>query len=256
MKYNILYLFVIICISISIFVLQKNVEPFSSSNKIPKVIISTYPDKSKIPKKVCDNVRTYAPEYEHVIFDDDDVYQFLEKNYPKNVVDTFMRLEGAHKADLFRYCYLYKYGGVYVDIKTEFIESIHSIFNKKDVQLYTVLSIHKGTIYQGIIASEPNNPLFMKLIDFMTNIQTPVTDYLLFTKDFYTKLQDYYTDVRIGYNEDSRHGKYNLYILNEECTRNAINKCTDGLDRYGSCCFINDEDIPVVKTRYSDYPWK
>ena len=180
--------------------------------------------------------------------------QFLEKNYDKDVVDTFARLKGAHKADLFRYCYLYTHGGIYVDIKTEFIEPLNSVFNKKDVQLYTVLSINPETIYQGIIASEPKNPMFLKLIEYMTQIHTPVIDYLIFTRDFYTKLKDYYGDVSHGYHHDNKNSKYNLYILTEKCDTNG-HKCYDGLDRHGLCCFVNDNDSPVIKTRYFDYPW-
>ena len=64
----------------------------------------------------------------------------------------------------FRYCYLYKFGGVYLDIKTELIMNIDDIFYKNNIELYTVMNKTNKSIYQGIIASKPNNPLFRKLM--------------------------------------------------------------------------------------------
>ena len=44
------------------------------------------------------------------------------------------------------------------------------------------------------------------------------------------------------------------YIFDEICNRDSGN-CNDGLDRYGLCCYIYDGESPIIKTRYSDYPW-
>ena len=38
---------------------------------------------------------------------------------------------GAHKADLFRYCCLYKLGGVYLDIKMKPEKMLNKIFNHR-----------------------------------------------------------------------------------------------------------------------------
>lgn len=221
-------------------------------NKIPKVVISTYHDKKKIPKKVFDNIHKYASNYKYIIFDDDDIIRFLINHYPRNVLDTFKQLKGAHKADLFRYCYLYKYGGIYLDIKTNLIKPLDSIFNKNNINLYTVLSIKTNSIYQGIIATTPNNTMFKELIEFMVTIKKPVTNYLVFTRDFYKKLQQYYTTNLVkGLNK----GPYgNVYLFNEKCTNNT-NHCYDGLDRYHKCCYVYDNNEKIIKTRYADYPW-
>lgn len=219
---------------------------------IPKVVISTYHDKHKIPKKVYDNIQKYASNYKYIIFDDNDIIRFLMNHYPIDVLETFKKLKGPHKADLFRYCYLYKYGGIYLDIKTNLIKPLDTVFNKDNVNMYTVLSIHSNTIYQGIIATTPKHPLFKELIDFMVNIKKPVTKYLIFTRDFYIKLQHYYTSNLVkGMNK----GPYgNLYLFNEKCTNNT-DDCYDGLDRYHKCCYVYDNNEKIIKTRYADYPW-
>ena len=151
----ILYLLVILII---FYVLNNQIininENFNNNNEIPKIIVSTYYDKNKIPQKVYDNIKEYAPNYKFKIYDDQEIALFLKKYYGKDVLNTFLTLHrGAHKADLFRYCYLYIYGGIYLDIKTKLIKNIDDIFNKPNVNFYTVLSMHKPTIYQGIIAN-------------------------------------------------------------------------------------------------------
>lgn len=222
------------------------------NNEIPKVIISTYHKKNNIPNKVYKNIKKFAPNYKHIIYDDEEIIEFLKKNYSKDVLKTFHMLKGAHKADLFRYCYLYIHGGIYLDIKTELIKNIDSIFNKKNVQLYTVLSKHKRTIYQGIIATTPKNQIFRKLIQFMVSTSKPVKRYLIFTYDFYRKLQNICnTKLKKGLNK-CKLG--NFYLFQEVCSKKAGN-CSDGLDRYGLCCFVKDNNKTIIKTRYSDYPW-
>ena len=221
-------------------------------NYIPKIIVSTYYDKTKIPEKIYKNIRKYSPNYKYIIFDDNDILKFLKKYYNNDVLNTFYNLKGAHKADLFRYCYLYKFGGIYLDIKTELIRDIDSIFNKRNVDFYTVISggLYPNTIYQGIIATIPNNPFFKNLIQYMINIKKPVRYYQIFTKDFYRNLEKEYNKIKPGF----LYGKYNLYLFNEKCSYNAKD-CYDGLDRYNKCCYVYDNNIKIIKVRYADFPW-
>ena len=256
-KYIILYLCLIL---ICLLIISRQVinEHFDNSDGtfIPKHIISTYVDKSKIPDKVYENIKTFAPNYKHIIFDDKEIISFLKTYYSDDIVKTFHKLKkGAHKADLFRYCYLYIRGGIYIDIKTELIQNINTIFNKKNVHLYTVYSDFGDIpthIYQGIIASVPKNPIFLHLIEFIVQNKNPST-YDDFCIDFYNKLKSKFNDVTIGYNNDNINN-YNVYLFNEECNNND-KKCPDGLDRYGLCCHITDNNTKIIKTRYSDYPW-
>jgi len=225
-----------------------------SDKTIPKIIFQTYHNKSKIPQKVYDNIKKYAPDYTHIIYDDQEIIQFLSANFHNDVVKKFESLDGAHKADLFRYCVLYIHGGVYLDIKTELIKPLNLIFNKKDVDLYTVISIVPKTIYQGIIATHPKNSIFIKLIQFM--LDTPYilskNYYHIFVADFYRYISnDTQQSLVSGYNKGKKH-KY--YLMTEKCSENK-GDCYDGLDRYGRCCFISDNNENVIKTRYADYPW-
>ena len=222
---------------------------------IPKVIIQTYYIKERIPEKVYKNIKEFAPEYTHIVFDDSECIRFFKKYFNRNIIDTFNNLKGAHKADLFRYCYLYKFGGIYLDIKTELIIPLKDVFT--DNYTYSVLSIIKNTVYQGVIATPPNNPLFLKLIKFMINLveeDSHISPYIIFTIDYYNRTKEYCEkELSIGINTN-KENDFDFYFFKEICTKNKKD-CKDGLDRYKLCCYIYDGDRKVFKSRYSDFPW-
>jgi mannosyltransferase OCH1-like enzyme len=226
----------------------KNTKPYKLYNN---PLFQTYYDKSKIPSDIYDNIRKYASDYTHVIMDDKDIESFLNTYYKSNVLDTFKSLKlGAHKADLARYCILYIYGGLYMDIKVELIKPLSEIFTN-DSTVYTVISILKNDIHQGIIKSPPNNPLFLSLIDYVVSTNDP-GDYLDFCRDFYVQIEKDVGEVKDGINLGKSGNKY--YLFREKSL--SKEHCYDGLDRHGYCSFIFDGENKIIKTRRSSYPWK
>ena len=232
----------------------KKVEIENFQNEIPKIVIQTYYNKFKIPNKVFDNIKKFAPEYKHIIFDDNECIDFLNKYFDKKVVMAFNKLQGAHKADLFRYCYLYKFGGIYLDIKTELIVPLKEIFVNN--YTYSVLSIISDSVYQGIIATLPYNQVFLKLIDFMiklVDIDKPY-HYDIFTIDCFDKInKECEKKLKVGLNKNINSNN-DYYLFREKCSRNK-NDCYDGLDRHKMCCYVFDNNKKIFKTRYSDFPW-
>jgi len=195
----------------------------------PSTIIQTYHTKDKIPIDIYDNISKFAPEYTHLIFDDDECKSFILSYFTPIVLQTFIDIkDGAHKTDLFRYCYLYINGGIYLDIKTELIKPLSSIFINKYI-IYSCMSFLNDSIYQGIIATPPMNSFFLKLINTIIENKNP-PEYHYFTKDFYNKISIETNNVpkkglNIGKNQT-------FYLLEEKCSNNKEN-CYDGLDRYG-----------------------
>ena len=219
--------------------------------EIPKKLIQTYINKDKVPQKVFDNIKKFAPDYEYTFYSDEDCANFLTKNFDISIIETYNNLiNTAHKADLFRYCYLYLNGGVYLDIKIELIKPLSEIFIRKEC-IYSVLSILRNTIFQGLIATPPKNKIFLELIEYAKTLPKNI-HYHTFTRDFCNKIKD---DTGKNLTPGINTGKnMNYYLLKEKCTSNSKD-CYDGLDNKGLCCFIYDKDIPVIKVRYSDYPW-
>lgn len=61
------------------------------------------------------------PEWIYQCLSDDECEFFLRSHYPGDVYQAYKRLNpnyGAARADLIRYCLMYKFGGIYLDIKS------------------------------------------------------------------------------------------------------------------------------------------
>ena len=239
-----------------------NKEPINKH--IPKVVIQTYYNKSKIPNKVYDNIKKYAPDYNHIIYDDQDCIDFMNQFDKKfshikksnfSLSDKFKSYKkGAHKADLFRYCYLYQYGGIYLDIKTELIKPLNQLFIN-DNTLYTVIAADKKSIYQGIIAVYPLHPMLGELINQAVSSKNfyLLLNYSLFLEFFYNCIMDEIKNHKIFLGNHNTYSGYSIHLLHEE--DHPISDCVVA-DRYKRCTFIQDENNNIViKTRYSDFPW-
>lgn len=229
-----------------------------NTDVIPKKVMQTYFDISKIPQKVYNNIAIYANGFEHIIYDNNSALSFLDEFYSKDVVKAFNKLKhGAHKADLLRYCLLYIYGGIYLDIKTELIAPLIDIFySNSNIDIYVVLMNDKNGIYNGVIGAKPQNKIFLKLIDHILHITYTKYDipYQIFITYFLNVLSsNIKTPITLSKTLNSEFGS--VYFFNETCTKNNSD-CYDGIDRYGLCCYIYDNDKKIIKVRYSDYPWK
>lgn len=230
-------------------------------NKKPKLFI-TYWDKNKIPQKVYHNLQQFAPSYEICVYDDHDGELFLAEYFHIEVLDQFKKLKGAHKADLLRYCLLYIYGGVYLDVKTELIYPIHILFQDESV-IYSVISHSGWSIHQGVLAAPAQSPFLYDCIQFI--IQTPslvpLVYYHFYVSDFYKRIQKEcnLNSLEPDHLYQSQNQNQNqFYLFIEKCTTNACD-CYDKLDHLGLCCLIyksKNETEAVIKTRYADYPWK
>ena len=251
------YLVVIIIIFILSFLLRKKnlSEEFIVSlnkNNYKNTLIQTYKDFSLVPEKVHINRKKYLPNYEYIFFDDKGCEEFINKNYGEDFLSVYKKTEApAHKADFFRYCYLYINGGLYCDIKTIFTKPVNKIFTQKD-KTYSVLSSNPYTIYQGIIYTYPRNPLFLVLINnFLKISKEGIHDYLIFTKDFYNVFLNNNRKEQLECGEND-----NIILFREVCSTTDNSLCGYKFDRYGGCCKIVDKkDNLLFKTRYTDFPW-
>ena len=63
-------------------------------------------------------IKDYNPEFNYNLFDEyTDCNKFILNNYPDYVYNAYNQLIPIeYKNDLWKYCILYKYGGIYIDI--------------------------------------------------------------------------------------------------------------------------------------------
>ena len=215
---------------------------------ITRVVYMTYYDLKLIPKYVLDNIRKYTDGFDVKLYDDSMCVQFLLENYGERHANIFKKFKsGAHKADFWRYCVLYKNGGVYLDIKTEFITPINDIFDiTKGNTWYTIICESNNCIYNGIIATPANNPVIKEAIDYILENSTP-SHYHEYVQNLYSIVKDYIeTKPKPEIHEQKNY--WNCILFQE--------KCTKGDDKYGLKCGIYNKNNRIFNTRYDDFHWE
>ena len=133
---------------------------------IPLNIYQTWHTKDLPPlmKNAVNKIIYNNPGFNYQLFDDNDCRNFIKDNFDTNVLNAFDSLiPGAYKADLWRYCILYKNGGVYLDIKYAPFNGFRFI-NLMEKE-HWVLDMDKNGIYNALIVCKPNNEILLKAIN-------------------------------------------------------------------------------------------
>jgi mannosyltransferase OCH1-like enzyme len=104
------------------------------------------------------------PEFTYYLYDDNMCKTFIEMYFDQDTLDAYNTLiPGAYKADLWRYCILYVYGGIYLDIKYDCINTFRFIeLTEKE---HLVVDIDGNNIYNALIVSLPKNDILLKCIN-------------------------------------------------------------------------------------------
>lgn len=219
---------------------------------VPRRIIQTHYDKALIPAKVFANISKYGSGYEHVVFDDAECLAFLSDYYEPCVGQCFTRLKGPYKADIFRYAYLYIYGCIYLDIKTELKCHVDEIFTDRTL-FYASLThfdgVSRNEIYQGVLSIPAGHPVLLKLIHKLVNT-SEITFYTMVCEQMQAELVRWVGSPILV---PGRNGKSDVYLLREEVTSRPN---PAEADKYGLLSRLWDGDHIVINTRYRDYPWK
>jgi hypothetical protein len=144
-------------------------------NGVPLVIYRTL-NTTKVPIGMYNAIHETAkllPEFEHRFFTDEDCEKFIEENFKPDVLKAFKSLKpGAFRADLWRYCILYKRGGVYTDAKVIFKQNPIPIMKEYPVCYMQDIpggkklcnTAHPG-IWNGLMWTPPGNRVLMSAIE-------------------------------------------------------------------------------------------
>jgi len=166
---------------------QKKTIP-KDTTLIPKNFIQT--SKSRQPPHVIKQIKAQlSPGWTYTHFLDEDIIDFFRNNpHPEfpNIATRFYQINnGAHRADLFRYYYLFINGGVFLDSDAMIYENIESII--KDNSFVSVSSYTIGTIFQGFLCVTAANPIIYRALQHAYTIDTNLLDrdYLLLLKQLY-----------------------------------------------------------------------
>jgi hypothetical protein len=113
--------------------------------KIPRRIIQT--DKGRdlplLAKAATTNVRLLNPDFEYLFFDDAQVENFIDAEFPqyRSVFDTFsFRIQ---RYDLFRYLAIYRFGGFYFDTDLLLASNLEDLLGFTCVFPFEQLTIYR-----------------------------------------------------------------------------------------------------------------
>lgn len=132
-----------------------------------KIIHMTY--KRPIPFKVYDRWKKLNPDFDIQLNFDIHCIEFLKKHFSPEIAKLFISIpQGMYKADLWRLCRLYEYGGVYADVDLVPYLNIDTLDKHT---FYSCLADDPRSIFQAFMTSfSPKNPLMLCfLISFLIN---------------------------------------------------------------------------------------
>jgi len=241
---------ILLCIIVLIIVLLikfiNQYEGFELNKNIPKVIYLSYKTKD-IPSYIIPNWKKLYPDYEIKLYDNQDCIDFLSKEYGQEFVDLFNYIQdGPIKADFWRLCMLYKYGGIYSDIDVEPLVNIETIL-EKDVSFLTCVSAIKNQLNPHFIISKPNHDILKQCIDKYIEMYRNKISYSYWTYSIVTIfekiIKNLFNEIidNDGIYFDNKNQKYQM--LKEVYPEESSNK-----EHY--CKYKN---IKVLNNRYKTY---
>jgi inositol phosphorylceramide mannosyltransferase catalytic subunit len=115
------------------------------TEKIPRRIIQVWGKREDLPllaKASKANVRLLNPDFEYLFFDDGQIEEFINAEFPdyRPVFDSFSAR--IQRYDLFRYLAVYRFGGFYFDTDVFLASSLDDLLGFSCVFPFEQLSIH------------------------------------------------------------------------------------------------------------------
>jgi len=164
---------------------------------IPKIIFQTSIKKPE--QYIIDLLLENAPNWTYEHYDDNEIKIFFKENYIEefsNIIEKFDNMPtGQHKADLFRYYFIYVKGGVFIDSDAMLSMDINNIALN-----YLFFSINStivpNSIFQGFIGATSRNEIIYRALQDAYNVDTAIlkSDYHLLCKNLFNIIKASYSD--------------------------------------------------------------
>jgi len=146
-------------------------------SKIPKIIFQTSIERPFVHTLLL--VNKYFPGWTYAHFNDDDMENWLAKNKIKDFPNYSEKLKscifGAHKADFFRYYFLYVNGGVFLDSDAMVHCNIDEIIqNKTGVFVKSNYFPNSTHIFNGFICVPRRSPIIYAALKHIYNFDMSI----------------------------------------------------------------------------------
>jgi len=127
-----------------------------------------------IMQKNYDTLKDQNPTIQFHLYNEPMCREFIETHFEKDVLDAYDKLvPSSYKSDLWRYCILYKHGGIYLDIKYTSIDRFslaELCYNEQFVlDSSNYWEENQYGIYTAFIIAKPENPILKQCIREIVN---------------------------------------------------------------------------------------
>ena len=246
--------------------LKQDKNTFYTTGGITKIIIKTsWHKRDSFPLPMIDaleQTKQLNQDYELYYFDNDEVDQFMKDIELYDVYDQIV--PGAFKADLFRICLLYVYGGCYSDIGHIPLVSFNEICGDGNIVLVSDYKYFKMPllpsinyeyygIHNALMCTVPESPFFKVLIDkTVSNIVNRYygdNDFDITGPVMIGKMFNYYFENKYVHENLMKHGTtdYNgckVKILKMMYYYNSVGKTWHICD---------ENEKKLIQTKFNDY---
>ena len=141
----------------------------TSKQMIPKTIYQTHETLERVKSKPtivqCINSWKSHKEYEYVFHDKTAREEFIKTHFDTSVWEAYNKFPmGVMKADLWRYCVVYIYGGIYADTDAKCVSN-PSGFMDNDAKLVITHEPGCNFFCQWAFSAPPKSPILKEVID-------------------------------------------------------------------------------------------
>lgn len=117
-------------------------------------------------KESIENIKSNNPEFKHCLYNATMSRDFIKEEFDSEVLYAYDSLiPYALKVDLWRYCILYKKGGIYLDSKYQCIDGFKFIYLTDEEYLCRDLKESGYGIYNALMICKPGNKLLLECIN-------------------------------------------------------------------------------------------
>lgn len=196
-----------------------------TNQKIPKLIWQTA--KSIPHQNSYSLIKSFIdlnPDYEWLFMDDARCDQFIKDNFNKKFYDMYNSLPyGVMRADVWRVCVVYVYGGIYVDTDCECIVPLNEWIN--NYSLITAEEVSNGDLANFAFAAKPKHPALLSSINrFVELYNSP----LFMSVETSTPIQNFgqygFSDGVKRYLKDNVNPNDKVFTFNEKRFTNTKRK--------------------------------
>jgi mannosyltransferase OCH1-like enzyme len=124
-------------------------------------------DLPPLMKKNYDKLILDNSELKFNLYDENECREFIKKYFNSHVLNAYDSLiPCSYKSDLWRYCVLYIYGGIYIDIKFGCVNNF-KLISLTEKEYFVRDRDPPGGTLTGLIACKPGNVILFSCISFI-----------------------------------------------------------------------------------------